>query len=193
LAGLLIAAAAAGPARANLVLNPGFEADDTSQGAVSPPTGWAVSGTAGADGNNPYDGTGDGFVGTGTLSQALTVIPGATYTVSFWADVTDGTLAFDSNATFDASFAGTTLIGGPIQAAALFGTYQPFTDTVTATEPNAVLSFTGVTSPGDGVFYLDDVDVALATASVTLAPEPWSVLLLAPGMAALRLLRRRVV
>jgi hypothetical protein len=176
--------AASPMARAELVLNPGFEADDASGGPVLSPSDWTVSGSAGADNADPNSGDNDGFINTGSLSQVIPTVPGTTYSVSFFAAVTDATLAFDPAATFDALFDGTDLIGGPIAASTLFGGYTEFTTQVTVLDTSATLEFDGVNSPGDFPFYIDDV-------SVTPAPEPASILLLAGALAGLRQVRRR--
>jgi hypothetical protein len=174
------------PANANLVSNPGFEADDASGGPVLNPTFWNVSGNAGVDNQNPNSGLNDGFIGNGSLSQTVATMIGTVYNVSFYVDVVDLTLALDSSASFDATFGGTDVVGGPIAPIGLYGPYQQFTTQVTATSTSSPLTFTGVTSPGDGSFYVDDVDV-----EAQAMPEPWTILLMASALAGLGLVRRR--
>jgi hypothetical protein len=182
----LAAAIIASPsARAELVVNPGFEADDASSGPVLSPTGWTATGNAGVDNVYPNSGNNDGFIGTGSLSQVIATVPGTVYTVSFYAAVTDPTLASDGAATFDALFDGIDLIGGPIAAGNLFPGYQPqFIAQVSVLDSSSTLEFDGFTTGGGETFYIDDV-------SVTPVPEPASLLLLAPALAGLRLARRR--
>jgi hypothetical protein len=176
---------------AELVVNPGFEADGASGSSLVPsPTGWTALGNAGADTTNPNTGNYDGFIATGSLSQVIVTVPGTVYTVSFYADVNDSTLAYvDTGATLDAMFDGIDLIGGPIAASTLFDTagYDvQFTTQVTAVDASATLEFDGVTTPSlqEGTFYIDDI-------SVTPAPEPASIVLLAPALVGLLLARRR--
>jgi hypothetical protein len=65
---------------ANLLLNPSFEFN-----SGSPPTNW-TGGTAGTIGVPVPDGVNAGFVsGSGTLYQNVSVTPGYTYTISFYA------------------------------------------------------------------------------------------------------------
>lgn len=175
-------------ARANLVANPGFEADNTSSGPVTPPTDWMASGDAGADDSFPHSGNNDGYLADGSLSQVLATMAGATYTISFWVGVDDPTLASDPAATFTATFGGTPVAGTPITPFDVaFPGYTEFTGTATAAGANTTLSFTGLINDGDGPWYLDDIDVELAV------PEPASVLFLLPALAALGLGRLRRV
>lgn len=183
--------AAPPPAQSELVVNPGFEADDASAGPVLAPSGWAATGNAGADNANPNSGANDGFIGTGALSQVIPTLAGTSYTISFFVDVTDATLAFDPNATFDALFDGVDLIAGPAAASTFFGGYTQFTADVTAVDGGAVLEFHGVTTIGDGTFYIDDVSVLADTGIPADAPEPGSMVLLATALGGLRLVRRR--
>jgi hypothetical protein len=176
-------------ARANLVANPGFEADNTSSGPVTPPTDWMASGNAGADDSFPHSGSNDGYLADGSLSQVLATMAGATYTISFWVGIDDLTLFFDPAATFTATFGGTPVAGTPIAPAEVGfpPSYAEFTGTATAAGANTTLSFTGLINGADGPWYLDDIDVELAV------PEPASVLFLLPALAALGLGRLRRV
>lgn len=184
-AALAAVTAASQAARAELVLNPGFEIGDTS-GAPIAPAYWDTSGNVAEDSANPNSGTNDAFVGTGSLSQVITTVPGTIYTVSFYADINDFNLLFDASATLTATFGGTDLLNGLSAAPDLFGdaNYVQFSTQVAATDTSTTLAFTGVTNPGDGVFYIDDVSVE--------APEPASMAILASAVTGLWLVRRRV-
>jgi hypothetical protein len=99
---------------ANIVQNPGFEADNASAGPVTPPTDWTVTAIggiadAGVEEGFANSGNNAAYIGYGTLSQALNTVVGTTYTVSFYVGIDDFTTLNDSNATFDATASGTNL------------------------------------------------------------------------------------
>lgn len=179
---------------ANIVLNPGFDLDDTTQGPVSPPTNWTVgnagSGDVGADHTFPRSSPNDAFLGDGDLSQVLTT-SNAIYSISFWVGIDDTTTLNDGGATFDATFGGTDLMpgGSPIGTGGFtLGTYQGFTATVTASAGSTTLDFTGHTSNDTGAWYLDDVSV---TTQAQAVPEPTTGALLFSALGLIGLARRR--
>ena len=222
LAALVMAVAIAGgavSARANLVINPGFEADDIAFTTLSTtvltsnpnspfnlyPSAWTDSGNVGVVNTFSNSGLASAFSGNGgSLSQTLTTAPGATYNISFYVGVDDSDLGTDVNAIFDATFGGTGLLpfaslanpsllegvtGQDVGPAVGNAGFEQFTASVVASGNSTTLTFTGSTTGSDGPWYLDDVDVEPATT----APEPSSLLLLLAAIAALPLLRRHAV
>ena len=194
---------------ANIVLNPGFEDDDASSGAVTPPTDWdvtAVNGIAYAGVEQGFANSGNNaaYIAYGTLSQTLPTVIGTPYTVSFFVGIDDGKMLTDPNATFTASFGGQDLFGGvPLVPGPPFpGSFlqcpnvaspcsAETTDTFTATSAATVLSFTGLTTLSGSTqafWYLDDVDVEPLSVAV---PEPSGMLMLGVALAGLGLARRR--
>jgi hypothetical protein len=180
----------AAAARANLVQVGNFAADTITVGnpSVTPPTGWSATGNAGVDSAFPTGSdANDAFIGTGSLSQALTTSAGTNYTISFFVGVDDFNLASDSAATFGS----TDLFGGtPISppSALSYGGYTEFTGTATASGTRTTITFTGSTNSGDGTFDLADVDVEPLSSAI---PEPATMLVRASALAGIGLVRRR--
>ena len=120
------------------------------------------------------------------LTQTLAVVPGATYTVSFWL----GTRSADSEVVY---FDGTMISvnGVPIHTAPTEGVpgtgFVPESATFIASGPSATVDFhiTG-SGFGDAGFSFDDFDVEAVS-----APEPSSLMLLALGLLSGIVLWRR--
>jgi hypothetical protein len=203
-------AGSSGAAYANIVQNPGFEADAALLGPSGPCNGtipsagagcaavtdWSVTGDAGEDTANPHSGSVDAFLGTGTLSQTLTTLVGATYSISFYLAADPNTLNSaanfflgigGNNATVDTTFGADDL--GTLDAVNdyfLSGTsadeYLQWIFADTAAGASTALTFTGFNP--DGTWYIDDVDVeCTANCGVTPVPEPPAMMLLLTALA----------
>ena len=179
----------------NIVQNPGFETGTTFGGAnpwtiadPNPPSPASVIGV-----NPPFAHSGTQYAALGTfgtmpslatLSQTLTTIPGAAYTLSFWLahDVTTPPPAISNmfQVFFGASgFALMSDVGS-------FG-YTFLTVNVVATSASTVLQFRFL--DGNDFFRLDDVSVVQQTVPESGAT---AALLALPAFAGLLLLHSRL-
>jgi MYXO-CTERM domain-containing protein len=179
--GLLLLAIGIVPARANLVMDPGFEGC-TSFGQT-PILGW--SGTATCDntiGVAPHSGNWAALVGSGfpigestqTLSQPLNA-PAGEYQFSFWLNNTSS----NTDNSFTASFGGQQVLD--ITDAFGHAGYI-FYEFIVSTGQNPTINYDGTQT--EGQFFVDDV-------SVTPTPEPPSLALLAAGLLGLGAVYRR--
>ncbi|MGA8030181.1 MAG: PEP-CTERM sorting domain-containing protein, partial [Bryobacteraceae bacterium] len=118
-----------------------------------------------------------------TLGQTLATTVGQTYTINFWLDQT-----LTPNGPYVNSFVavfGTNALTSLSDAAS-----QPYTDytfTEKATSTSTLLEFSFQNDAG--FWDLDDVSVTAGK----VVPEPASLLLIAPGLAALYFFRKRRV
>jgi hypothetical protein len=170
---VLVLLGSAGPARANFVVNGGFETGNFS--------GWAQSGNSGftfVSANDPHSGNYAAWLGPvgslGYLSQTVATTPGASYNLSFFL-ASDGSTPND----FQVHFGGTTVFNQTNIPAQGYTDYQL---TVAATSSSTVLQF-GFQNDR-GFLQLDDVSLT-AKGSVSGTPEPRSLTLLALGCAGL--------
>ena len=209
-----LACGAASPAKAdvcgsiagNAVRNCGFESGDF--------TGWALSGNLqggpapnsfyGVDGTFPNSGTYEGYFGVqggggtaiGTLgpflalTQTLDLKPAEYYSLGFYLDQ-NGPNPSDAPGYvnyFDARFNGAK-VTSRVDAPNSGGVYQSYSFVVStpsdATAAHTLLQF-NFQNDSD-VFYFDDVHVT----AIAPIPEPASILLVSPILAALYLLRRK--
>lgn len=175
----LVLLGAAGPARADYLVNGGFETGSFS--------GWSQSGNTNytfVSSSAPNSGNYAAWLGPvgspGYLSQTVATTPGASYTLTFFL-AGDGKTPSD----FQVLFGGTSVMDQtniPSQG------YTEYQYTVTATSSSTVLQF-GF-QDDNGFLRLDDVSL-----SPNAAPEPGGLTLLALGCAGLgaRAWRRRFV
>jgi hypothetical protein len=163
-------------ARANLVVDGGFEADTAGAAPNNPP--WVSNDGVVIDNAFPHSGLQDAAMGnsstggSGTLSQLLPTVAGQDYVLDFWV--------FDESAnpadTFDVSLGTFSL---PTITGDTTPSYTEFTATVPAADVgnNATLAFSAIN--GFSNWNLDDVSVTAVTAAV---PEPAGVALLGTAL-----------
>jgi hypothetical protein len=182
LAAVLLLLGVVGPARANLVVNGGFETGDF--------TGWSVNGNFlvveqggisyfGGPSLVPHGGISFAAFGSyptpGSISQTLATIAGDTYEVN-WFLASNGTTPNE----FGAQFGSRTLFDETdIPANSVIGdtyTYTEYSYEVVASSDSTTLTFYGLNEPS--YLALDDV-------SVNAVREPTSVALVAVGAGCL--------
>jgi hypothetical protein len=200
----LLLSAAIAPAHAELVTNGNFETGDLSGFSVGP----GGIGFVGVDAVSPHTGSFAAFfAGTDPnaqdrISQTIATIPGDRYQVSFFLQ--GETSAETPDNAFVAQFGGVSLLSLANDAG--FG-YRQFSQTITATSAQSVLSFTGYNAPS--AYDLDDVSVLALGPEVTQptpttptpttptpitptpVPEPGTIALLLSGMLGLAGRRRK--
>lgn len=180
LAAVCAVALAAQPARADLIVNGGFETGNFD--------GWDQFGDFSFNGVDdgtffgpPPEGAFQAYFGPigdfAGISQTVATTAGLTYRVEFLLANFDGT----PNA-FEASFDGATLLSFTDSDAF---DYTAYSFDIVASGPSATLSLSFRHDPS--FWLLDAVDVTLAPTAI---PEPASVLLLAAGAAGLAARRR---
>jgi hypothetical protein len=176
----LVLAWGAGQARADYLVNGGFETGNFS--------GWSQSGNTAftfVSSSNPKSGSFSAWLGPvgslGFLSQTVATTAGASYNLSFALANTSSTAN-----EFQVMFGGSTVFDQVNLGSQGYTNYQ---FTVTASSASTVLQLGFHNDPG---FFLLD-NVSLTAGSVAGAPEPAGLTLLALGFAALggRAWRRR--
>jgi hypothetical protein len=165
--------------QANLISNPGFETGDF--------TGWTLGGAgsvnAGVQCGNPsfpaHSGNCAADLGTGpaTLSQTLTTVPGGSYSLDFWLELTQPGGANDS---FSVSWGGSTIFSLSSGQTTPFPYTHEIFSSLTATASSTTLIFSGA-GQASHVYLVDDVN-AVSNAST---PEPSTAAALAIGLGML--------
>jgi hypothetical protein len=159
-------------ARANAILNPGFEEAGLSGWLVDPATHGSLIFQAGGGHSSP---TAAWFGAVGlipdTISQTYTTTPGQSYTLSFWLAHAASNAANAFTVWWD---------GAPVLSllnAGRFG-YHEYTFVSTALDTSSTIVFSGRET--FSYFRLDDVSVDLVP-----NPEPATLVLFGSGIAAL--------
>lgn len=185
---LVFVGAAAPSFAANIVSNSGFETGDLSS--------WTVSGANSSPGENgvfygvdtmdAHSGSFGGYFGglgaATILTQTLSTLPGAAYTISFWLAQTATPTPYVNS--FSVTFGGTTLVSQTTLPASNFTQY-----TVTGVASSASSALTFSFRNDTGFFSIDDISADAGNSSA--APEPATFLMLSPGLLYLAFLRYR--
>jgi hypothetical protein len=174
-----------------LVTNGGFETGDftgwTTTGPVT--TSAAASQFYGVDTIDAASGTYGAYLGSElsqlTLSQSLTVAPSHSYTISF-SLAQDSAILPNFINSFAVTLGGQTVFSEFDAPVTAFKNYT-FTFATSSSAPaSEVLSF--VSENDLGYFSLDNVSV-----STTVTPEPATLLLIAPALCVVGLIRRKKI
>lgn len=206
IAAIAAAFSLASPAQANLLTNGSFEVPTvpptsftnfpTGSSAI---TGWTVFGppvsVVGASFAAPFFPAQDGIQwldltgptsGGGGVQQAVATTPGQTYNLSFYL----GT-GFSTTSTVGILINGSLLTTRTNSTPGAVINWQQFTIPFTAASASTLIGFGNLDPIGDDSNGLDNVSLDLAAA--VAVPEPGTLLLLAPALAAFGFLRRRKV
>jgi hypothetical protein len=137
--------------------------------------------------------TGDGTKSVEGVEQTVATTPGTQYSLSFWVgNVFDPAGIFGTTSTVNVRLGGLggTLLGGFTNSSMTTGTqvWEQFTTSFTAAGSSATLDFLNADPPSDNSNGLDNVVLLASGSSI---PEPGTLSLLAIGIAALGLFRRR--
>jgi len=208
---LMCCLAAVAPAHAaNLVINGSFEDFYSSGAGVTALPGWTVStgnidlgpfGPSTPDGLNAIDLTGSFGQGAGTIYQDLPTLTGAVYSLSFYFGANPQWQYFGyAN---DGSVKSLKVLVDSVElgvfskdttgwAIGYFG-WEKLDLSFTATSDSTRLSFQSLNGANGTVFgpFLDAVDVTPSGLNPSPVPTPGTLGLLAAGVAALGLVRRR--
>jgi hypothetical protein len=171
-------------AKANLVVNGGFETGDFTGWAQGGNTGFTqVSGTFGPNNTSPHSGNFQADLGPvgsdGSLTQNLATTVGGSYVLDYWL-ANDGGTTSDFSVMWD----GTTIAGSVLSDPPGFG-YTEYTFNVTASTALTALEFDFRQDPA--WFYLDDISV-----NATVPDSGSTVVLLGAAMIVVGLVHRRL-
>jgi hypothetical protein len=133
-----------------------------------------------------------GFGSTGGIEQTFVTTPGQQYTLFFaYANNPGPGVPVPVSADVTVTSGADTLLNQSISHGTSTTSgldWTPFSMTLTATGTSATLAFDETVGGANGGVFLDAVSINATTAPV---PEPTAIILLATGLAALSLVRRR--
>lgn len=184
-----VATLLAGGARADQIVNGGFETGDFTGWTVVDPSGFTIvtaTFTSPTNGLTYTPNSGTYFAalgaenGDGTVSQTFADVAGATYNVSFY-------LASDGLTPNDFAVNGPGALFIPTQTDITASPYLEYFGTFTGTGSDTI---TFIARDDPGFLSLDDVSVTLVA-----VPEPatWATMILGLGLAGVALRRRRTL
>lgn len=176
-----------GAARADFIVNGGFETGNFSYWTHTSDGGDAVSPSSLAVHSGQFGAVLQPRGGANGLSQVVTgLIPGNLYTVSFWLS----NLSNTGSGSFSAivSSGGHPLVSVAIPRSTPAFPYTEFSHDFVATSPTATVSLSYQTAPGQ--WLLDDVSLTAAP-STSVMPAPPSAVGLLSGLVAMGIVQRR--